>query len=1677
VTLPIDTSPLVYWITEREAVRRRREAGAPAPWSEDEVFQRERFCNVERERDAVTRWIREHWRDPHRDDPDLWFLMVVARLGGNDPRILSQITTPLPWDRDRYLAEMAAKGLKVGVRGYRTWIGPTGVPTHEHLARDLFDLLWAARDQLRPRPGDSCQAFFERLRAFDGLGTFLAAQVVADAKFTPPLADASDWWTFVASGPGSRRGLNVVMGRDPEAPCSEPEWLAAFRQLSAAIEPQLAELGLRLSASDLQNCLCEVFKYHRAKTTGRIARPFRPEGTAPKRRISKPSIALKPAAIPPAPALPPKKVDLTKFRYLARPFIIPAADKRDELRLVFDIETDGLLDSVTKVHCIVIGDLNSDQVFEYGPTQIADALAHLARAAYLTGHNITRYDLPVLQRRYNWAPPSDCTILDTLVASRLILPHLDDLDATAKAMGGPSLGKLHGSYSLEAWGARLGIPKIGADITDWSQWTPEIQARCVGDVALGKALWRFLQPHGYSQPALALEHRVAAICDRITADGVPFDVARAERLHQRWTARRAELAAQLSAKFPGTKNLNSHKQIAALLEARGWIPTKRTEKTGQPQIDDELLESISTRYPEFAGLAEYHILGRRIAQLAGGKKGEQAWCKKVGADGRIHGGLVHIGTPHSRAKHLAPNLAQVPNPKKAKPFATECRALFRHPGDWVFVCCDQASLQDRAYAHHLAEFDGGAYAQAFLAGIDRHWHNAIALGLVAAGTERDKESKLHNALREGAKPFHYAFLFGAGAGRCGEILRETVRIAQQIEPTYAAPTDGKQARDRFIAATPGLQRLRYKLEAQVERQQWLPGLDGRRIPCRAQYTALNYALTSIEAIVCKRWLVNVYDELHERFRYGWDGEVVIPLWTHDEIACCCRPEIADQVGEIMVRHAKEAGEHYGLRVPLAAEYKIGKSWAGDDAIEIEPDAAAADDLQGADIEDNSLIEAVIPLAAESSAVEVHAEPADAVDVPLAATAATTTEPPPFAFTFEEIHAAFARSRDEAPGHGNGHDKGGNGFDHRAGGAKDYRDNSHPPEADDAPDAGKPYGPIRAALAAKGYKVARSFAFTVPGEAAPLFHEDRYELQAGITPSQALSRKTSRYRHRKDGKELSGTGPRRIIYHWPAILQAGPGAEVFITEGANKCDALNSASLLATAAPYHQWGPECVSALAGRNLIYLEDHDHPDANGRITSQKLSADAKAKLAQGAASFRIVPALHLWKNLGRDGSPVHGWDVKDWCEAGGEVAKLRRICREVPADRPKLTIWNVGELLGMGLPPPRGWLYGRQLCRRFLSGLVAPGDAGKTTLRLTQAIELAANRELLGHRIHQRCRVLIVSLEDDHDELWRRLLAACCHHSIDRAEIDGWLFSTTVNGPKLVERVDGGVRLGALDGMLRESIEELRPDLVVLDPFVKLHALVENDNADMDFVCTQLVKLANDYDIAIDCPAHTRKGELEAGNSDNRRGASAQRDAGRLDYTLTHMTEDEAKRFGIDPDERKDYVRLDRAKANIVRRSIKASWFRMVSVQLGNATEHYPEGDEVQAIEPWIPPAVWAGVTQAHLDAILDAIDAGMEDGRRYSNASNARDRAAWLVVHAHLPDKAEAQCREIIQIWLKNGGFVTCSPRFFPTLAVMPWACPKASGNWPGAQPRSRSCVRNSKAWRQLAPRSISKPTAP
>jgi AAA domain len=348
----------------------------------------------------------------------------------------------------------------------------------------------------------------------------------------------------------------------------------------------------------------------------------------------------------------------------------------------------------------------------------------------------------------------------------------------------------------------------------------------------------------------------------------------------------------------------------------------------------------------------------------------------------------------------------------------------------------------------------------------------------------------------------------------------------------------------------------------------------------------------------------------------------------------------------------------------------------------------------------------------------------------------------------------------------------------------------------------------------------------------------------------------------------------------------------------------------------------------------------------------------------------------------------------------------------DKPTgLIIHNAGLLIPAKIPP-RQWLLGTSFCRKFLSGLVGTGGDGKTAIRYKQYVAAATGRSLTNETVHQRCRVLIVCLEDHIEEVERRIAAIMVHHGIEAEKLDGWLFYCCPRGLKLLLTTSGNRIPGPLLDDLRTAIQQHNIDIVGLDPFVKSHGVEENDNNAIDEVCILLAQLGDEFNIAPDLIHHTRKGGAQPGDAERSRGASAAVDAMRLVRTITRMTDDEATTFGISPQERVSLVRVDDAKVNLLPRSSDAIWFRLVSVEIGN-------GDNVQTVECWMPPKVFDGLTVSTACAIIDEIDAGLPNGQRYSAAAKADKRAAWKVVHRHIPDKPPAHCRMVVNGWRLAG----------------------------------------------------------
>jgi hypothetical protein len=252
---------LCYWIRERELIRIRREQGNLKPWTADPILQKYRFCNVHREDDRVTRWIRQNWSG-WVEHPHYTLGMAIARFF-NWPDTLAEIGFPVLWDPKITLAKIRARE----ARKEKVWSSAYIVSTNGvQMSKPMYIINYVldpiAKAAYRPTEGTTLEQASLVILNFYGVSNFLSGQIVADLKNTPghPLGKAQDLATWCTSGPGSIRGLNRLMQRRINHPISERE----FRVRVNLLREHVRE-WIDVDAQDMQNCLCEVDKYIRTR--------------------------------------------------------------------------------------------------------------------------------------------------------------------------------------------------------------------------------------------------------------------------------------------------------------------------------------------------------------------------------------------------------------------------------------------------------------------------------------------------------------------------------------------------------------------------------------------------------------------------------------------------------------------------------------------------------------------------------------------------------------------------------------------------------------------------------------------------------------------------------------------------------------------------------------------------------------------------------------------------------------------------------------------------------------------------------------------------------------------------------------------------------------------------------------------------------------------------------------------------------------------------------------------------------------------------------------------------------------------------------------------------------------------------------------------------------------------
>ena len=540
------------------------------------------------------------------------------------------------------------------------------------------------------------------------------------------------------------------------------------------------------------------------------------------------------------------------------------------MRAVVDIETDSL--DATKVHCIVAKDIDSGRVYPFPPDMVHGFRDWSQGVKQFIMHNGLSFDAPVCNRLLGTnIKPSQ--IVDTLVLSQLFNPIRD-------------------GHSLKAWGERLGFPK--GDVDTFEIYTPDMLEYCKQDVNITHKLFNILQNEGkgFSSSSIRLEHKVRVIIDKQEKNGFAMDMQKAMSLYnklrdeanglEKWSVTTFEpTVVELKTKTKYIPfNIGSRQQIADRLMKLGWKPKKHTDK-GNIIINEAVLDTIDM--PEAKKFSRFFLLQKRIAQI-------KSWIEACDdKDGRVHGRVMTLKTITGRMSHHSPNMAQIPAVRS--PYGKECRDCWTvdNPYTHSIVGTDASGLELRCLAHLMNDT---TFTDILLTG-DIHTHNMKMAGL----TDRDQ-----------AKTFIYAFMYGAGASKIGQIVG-------------AGAKEGQQLINKFLSSMPALKRVRDAVTKAASKGT-IKGIDGRRLHIRSPHSALNTLIQGAGAVVCKVWLCNMNKRIN---RTGIDAKLVASI--HDEYQFEVSNKVINKFGQLTKDAMKDTEKQLQMKCPLDNEWKVGKTWA------------------------------------------------------------------------------------------------------------------------------------------------------------------------------------------------------------------------------------------------------------------------------------------------------------------------------------------------------------------------------------------------------------------------------------------------------------------------------------------------------------------------------------------------------------------------------------------------------------------------------------------------------------------------------------------------------------------------------------------------------------------------------
>ena len=504
-----------------------------------------------------------------------------------------------------------------------------------------------------------------------------------------------------------------------------------------------------------------------------------------------------------------------------------------------------------------------------------------------------KYDLHVLRR--NGVAVQGCaddTLLESFVLSAGIARH--DMDSLAKR----HLGYQTIRYEDVAGKGAKAIPFPQVALDDATRYAAE-------DADITLRLHRVLAPKLAAEPALEAVYRdiempLVPVLARMEANGILVDADELRRQSADLSRRMFAAQQQATALAGRSFNLDSPKQVGALLFDELKLPAQVKTPSGAPSTNEEALEAI----------ADLHELPRVILEYRGLAKLRSTYTDKLAemvnpGTGRLHTSYHQAGAATGRLSSSDPNLQNIPIRSEE---GRRIRAAFVAPPGRRLVACDYSQIELRIMAH-LSE--DPALLRAFAAGADIHRATAAEVFGKASLEEVSANE------RRAAKAINFGLMYGMSAFG----LAKQLGIGRGEAQDYIA---------LYFSRYPGVRDYMERTRQQARESGYVETVFGRRLAldyihsrnaaqrAGAERAAINAPMQGTAADIIKRAMVRV-----DAWLAGYSGRALMLLQVHDELVFeadeAFVPELLAQVPALMAGAA-------ALRVPLVVDSGTGGNW-------------------------------------------------------------------------------------------------------------------------------------------------------------------------------------------------------------------------------------------------------------------------------------------------------------------------------------------------------------------------------------------------------------------------------------------------------------------------------------------------------------------------------------------------------------------------------------------------------------------------------------------------------------------------------------------------------------------------------------------------------------------------------